>query len=439
MNELFSRPLKTRVTGLLLPLLILGSAFDAVPAAAQIEVEAASRAASVDAAAGARLVTAPPVALSPLSVSPAMAASVFSPSPSLTAAPAFTAGAARPVSAAAADAAAPAVPAAAAPPASDTAAAAAPASAPSSIRRGSKRRAAALARLKDIAEASSQEVARKFEAAGVAAPLMEKLGKGTPIQDPRTLPLKKYVTTSLPAAPAQVDFSKPVKQWGMMLNDKIGDCTVASCGHLELQWTANAGKPVTIPDSAILNAYEAFGYRPGDASTDNGAQLMKVLKYWRKTGIDGHKIGAFASIDPANFDLLRSAINIFGGGSLGIAMPVSAQKQDVWDVPAGGTTGDGAPGSWGGHAVSIAGYTPQGLVIVTWGGLKLMTWNFVKTYVDEAYAIISSDFLKDGKTPNNGLDIAALKSDLKEVTTETKAAGAKGPKKPKRKNPKNKN
>jgi hypothetical protein len=44
-----------------------------------------------------------------------------------------------------------------------------------------------------------------------------------------------------------------------------------------------------------------------------------------------------------------------------------------------------------------------------------MTWSFWERYVDEAYALISPDFLEGGKTPN-GLDLASLKADLALVT-----------------------
>jgi hypothetical protein len=245
-----------------------------------------------------------------------------------------------------------------------------------------------------------------------------KLGRKAAAHDPRTLSLSKYILPELPAAPSEVDFSDKVTKWGMMLNDKIGDCTVAACAHQIQQWTAATGKEQTPSDDSILSAYEAVsGYRPEHPETDGGAEVLDVLKYWRKLGIADHKIGAFASVDPSNFDHVRAAVWIFGSAYLGLNLPKSAQKQDVWDVPAGGAIGPGEPGSWGGHAVEVAGYSPKGVFVVTWGALKLMTWDFFKTYCAEAYAIISQDFLADGKTPNNGFDTKTLEDDLKMVTS----------------------
>lgn len=288
-------------------------------------------------------------------------------------------------------------------------------------RRAASSRKATKAARAQLAAMAQAPVSGQFDGAGApgsAAPFIGKLGRKASTPDSRTLQLSKYIKPrAVDNTPDTADFSKPVKNWGMMLNDNIGDCTVAACGHQIQQWTANAGTQKTPSDASILKAYEAVsGYVPNDPSTDRGADMLNVLKYWRKTGISGDKIGAFASVSPSNFDHIKTAVWTFGSAYLGLAMPVSAQKQDVWDVPAGGATGDGAPGSWGGHAVEIAGYGPQGVLIVTWGALKWMTWDFLKTYGDEAYAIISKDFLQNGKTPNNGLDLAALKADLAQVT-----------------------
>ena len=48
------------------------------------------------------------------------------------------------------------------------------------------------------------------------------------------------------------------------------------------------------------------------------------------------------------------------------------------------------------------------------GALKSMSWQFYATYADEAYAVLSTDFLKAGKTPE-GFDLAQLKADLADI------------------------
>ncbi len=409
-------------------LAVLGLSLAVLPGAASAQMEAAERAeapafAPTPAAASTLAAPALAPALAPIS-SPALSAAA-APAPAL-AAPASISAAAAPVSAA---------------PTASASAVAAPAS--SDDRAPNAPRAAKPhSRGANAGRSSAPSAREQLEAAARAGGIFDgalsgeardgRLGRTPSKNDPRNLLLAKYLPNDLSGVPAQANLSTPVKNWGMMLNDTIGDCTVAACGHQIQQWTANAGTEKTPTDQAILKAYEAVsGYRPGNPQTDAGADMLTVLKYWRKTGISGDKIGAFTFVDPANFDHVRAATWLFGGTYLGLAMPVSAQKQQVWDVPQGGAVGDGAPGSWGGHAVLIAGYSPEGLLVVTWGQLKLMTWDFLKTYAQEAYAIVSKDFLNGkGQTPNAGLDLAALNADLKTVADTPPAPdSAQGPRK----------
>ncbi|HVS73101.1 MAG TPA: hypothetical protein VHQ47_17735 [Phycisphaerae bacterium] len=261
------------------------------------------------------------------------------------------------------------------------------------------------------------------------AALKVKLGKLAPKADPRTLRLAKYIGPALPPPPDAVDNAAVVEKvlgggnWGVMENDAIGDCTIAAAAHLTQAWTAAAGKIQTIADVDIVRAYSAVsGYNPKTGANDNGAVEIEVLNYWRRKGIGGHKICGYARLDPANNQHVRQAVAIFDGCYIGLALPVSAQHQmgadggdDVWDVPAGGPTGEGRPGSWGGHAVCVVGYDAEGLTIVTWGQTKRMTWNFWTAYCDESYAILSADMLVEGKSPA-GIDAAQLAADLKAVT-----------------------
>ena len=138
----------------------------------------------------------------------------------------------------------------------------------------------------------------------------------------------------------------------MMDNDSVGDCTCACAGHMVQTWTANCGNQVIIPDAAILSAYEAVsGYRPGQPSTDVGATCEDVLAYWKNTGIGGHVIVGYASVDLTDKSEVEDSVYLFGGTYLGINMPISAQDQTgpglVWDVPPGGPRGNVRSGELG--------------------------------------------------------------------------------------------
>jgi len=248
-----------------------------------------------------------------------------------------------------------------------------------------------------------------------------KLGKQVARHDPRTLLLASYVTHALPTPPPAFDLTTKVKAWGMMENDQIGDCTCAAAGHLLMEWTANAGKKMFTPtDKQVVAAYSAItGYNPTTGANDNGAVEIDVLNYWRQTGIAGHKIGAYVALEPSNHNHIMDSVFIFEGCYIGLQLPISAQAQtqnhQVWSVPPGGPSGDGKPGSWGGHAVPVVAYDSRGVTVVTWGDLQRMTWSFWETYCEEAYAILSNDYLTNKKTSPQGFKLDQLQADLHDL------------------------
>jgi hypothetical protein len=256
-------------------------------------------------------------------------------------------------------------------------------------------------------------------------PLKLKLGKQPARHDPRTLLFATYVTAAMPAPPPNLNLTTKMKvPWGMMDNAQVGDCTCAAAGHLMMEWTSNAQSKIFTPsDAQIIAAYSAItGYNPKTGANDNGAQEIDVLNYWRQTGIAGHKIQAYVALEPSNHTHIIDGTWIFGGSYIGLALPKSAQSQtsnkQIWSVPPGGPVGDGAPGSWGGHAVPVVAYDSRSLTVVTWGTLQTMTWGFWAAYCDEAYAILSPDFLKQkgrqSVTPD-GFNLAQLQEDLADL------------------------
>lgn len=252
-----------------------------------------------------------------------------------------------------------------------------------------------------------------------------KLGKSMPKFDKRTLKLHKY-TTQMAPPPNNAGYIDKVRDWGMMLNDNVGDCTCATAGHDILQWSTYAGKPFKPTDQEILRAYQAVsGYNPNDPNSDVGANVLDVLKYWRKTGIGGHKITAFMSVNPKDRTEIMQAVQLFGNCYIGVGLPISAQDtingengNPVWSVPSTGANGDGAPYSWGGHAIPIVGYGAdthenKGVEVVTWGQLYDVTWGFLQLYCDEAFAILSPDWFDvlSGNSPS-GFNSQQLLADL---------------------------
>lgn len=238
-----------------------------------------------------------------------------------------------------------------------------------------------------------------------------KLGRKAIKTDSRTLALGKYLTPSLPAPPPTADWTKGITSWGMMLNNTLGDCTIAGVAHAVQVWTANNGKMTTVPDPTVESYYEKWdGYNPANPSTDNGGVELDVLNDWKQQGFAGNTLTAFADPKVANLTEIHQAIQLFGGVYIGLSLPLTAQTQDVWDVVAKGGA-KAKPGSWGGHCVFVPKYDAKTFTCITWGQLKTMTVAFWNKYCDEAHALLSPDWLSTKGSPA-GFDMAQLQADL---------------------------
>ncbi len=241
-----------------------------------------------------------------------------------------------------------------------------------------------------------------------------RLGRKAIKTDSRTLAFGDYLTPALPPPPPTADWTKDVTDWGAMLNDSLGDCTIAGAAHAVQVWTANAGQMVTIPNATVERYYELWdGYVPGNPATDAGGIELDVLNRWQKQGFAGNSLMAFVDPKPANLVQIRQSIALFGGVYIGLALPLTAQTQDVWDVaPRGGAKAK--PGSWGGHCVFVPKYDEHGFTCITWGQLKTMTLAFWNKYCDEAHTLLGQDWLAANAAPS-GFDQAQLEADLKEI------------------------
>jgi len=244
--------------------------------------------------------------------------------------------------------------------------------------------------------------------------MTRRLGKQPPRHDRRTLMFSAYVDPhALPAPPPARDWTHAAApDFGMMANDQIGDCTCAAAGHLMQLWTANNGSEFTPTDAQIVAAYaDVAGYNPAYPDTDQGAVELDVLRYWRTHGIAGRKIGAFAKVEPASRTHVEAAINLLGGLYVGCALPERAQNQTIWEVPTIRTAED-KPGSWGGHAMAVAAYSRTGVVFITWGAIKVASWEWFLTYCDEAWAVLDDEWVSGARPAPNGFNLDALKVDL---------------------------
>ncbi|HEV2353215.1 MAG TPA: hypothetical protein VGR89_03185 [Puia sp.] len=245
--------------------------------------------------------------------------------------------------------------------------------------------------------------------------------------------------TALPAPPVVVDYSTriPADGWGMCMNgpdpanppqipDGIGDCTFAEATHDTLAQSIYAGDvPVTIPNSSLLTGYHAVGgYVLGEPSTDNGCVIQQVLSYRRKTGLldsngNLHKILAFGQLKNLdNFAMVKTALYIFGSIDIGVNFPSAAMTQFDEGLPWAPVRGDSIEG---GHCVCVQRFDPtvsDGYIkVVTWGQEQAVRLSWWDAYVEEAWCIITQDWLSTVSDETlNGLDLAQLNTDLGQMT-----------------------
>lgn len=221
------------------------------------------------------------------------------------------------------------------------------------------------------------------------------------------------------APPASVDYSgfNPI---GMLGNDAAGDCVEAGCGHVvEQQTFYGQGSEYQVSTQQAISMYSQItGYNPADPNTDQGTIIQDGLNYMLKTGIGGHKIAAFAQLDPTNMDEVKTAVAEFGTVVIGMAFPNTAMDQfnagQPWDVVPGASIE-------GGHCVTVVGYSGSYLLVVTWGKVIKMTYAFWNEYVakqgGEAWAVVDQEWVNKstGKDPE-GVDLAAFGAQFTALT-----------------------
>ena len=124
-----------------------------------------------------------------------------------------------------------------------------------------------------------------------------------------------------------------------------------------------------------------------------------------------HKISAFIEVDPRNTDDVKRTINDCGVAYIGFnvpqyIVPANAPPPAVWDVESTKAN------IVGGHAVVLAGYTPTGARVISWGQYYTMTWAFFAKYVDECYAIADTTWINAGGQTPGGLTMAQLQQQM---------------------------
>lgn len=233
-------------------------------------------------------------------------------------------------------------------------------------------------------------------------PFEFKLGRG-PVVRPALACLHTYFDgVGLPVAPDMCEWAMKI-QYPLALNGTYGDCVIA--GHVHLSQAVaqeNGGTYVYPGDPAVQTEYFAL-----TGGADTGLVESSFLATARQTPVLGSQVDVFCPFDHTNLNEVKSVINAFGGAFLGVALPQSAEQQ----FPGNWTVVPGSP-ILGGHCVVAIGYDANGVYIVTWGQVVQVTWEWFTTYVEEAYAVLYTEQVQQGRGPLENLDIDQLRTDI---------------------------
>jgi hypothetical protein len=240
-----------------------------------------------------------------------------------------------------------------------------------------------------------------------------RLGKKAACRHPNTLTLGKYITPILPFLKTSIAWERKVTNWSMLGNDNYGDCVEAAAGNALMTETSQSGTQISPTTSQILQDYTNItGFNPSDPTTDNGTTMVDALAYYVKSGITGRKIIAWASVKiDSNLWEFKQAISLFGTVLVGFNFPQSAMDQfdagQPWAI-------NSASALVGGHCVAVSEYNPTQIICNTWAALQPCSLGFFPYYADEAYVLITQDWINKIKNlAPSGLNINVLENDAK--------------------------
>jgi hypothetical protein len=230
------------------------------------------------------------------------------------------------------------------------------------------------------------------------------------------IPLKfsSYIKRDkVPAVPPQfghVHVSNPMGGWGMLGNDRYGDCTIAGIAHGQMVWdwaSASAIPPFT--DNQIVSQYMTL-----TGGADNGLDPVSVAQWWQQSGLTDshgkvHKVRSFTAVEQVSQAI--EAAYLFGFSGLAIQMPHSAEQQFINGEPWSDTSGDPQPNE--GHFVPLVGRNSAGnLMVVTWGRLHAATPEWMDKYFVGSVAYTSQEYMMASGLSPEGFNFDQLDADM---------------------------
>jgi hypothetical protein len=230
------------------------------------------------------------------------------------------------------------------------------------------------------------------------------------------LDLEKYIADPTIVVPSTL--ARPADatgyQYGMLDNDTYGDCVAAAAYHMQETFRLKENiQPHPWLAATCLAWYFAVNQvppGPPGSSSDQGTDPSTAMQYWQTTGLPGHKLAGFGALQ-SNSANIKRAIWEFGAVMFAVALPVTAQSQGVhWRYVT--NSGDGSPGSWGGHGICGDSFTEDLLGFISWGEQGDMDNEFWATYGEQILVPLSVDQISKGGVGPAGFDFSAMQKDL---------------------------
>lgn len=225
-----------------------------------------------------------------------------------------------------------------------------------------------------------------------------------------------YLVEPFPTPPASADVTGGISPvgWGMLGNgpdptltlnggSPVGDCYFAARQHVRMAKAAVRGTLTTEPwetSNQLVAEYLAY-----DNGVDEGVVIADALQANYLSG----KIRGYAKLDITNRAELYGGMIAGHGVLLGVMLPSDAETQfeagQEWHV-------SGPPDPNDGHVVSLVTYDDIAKTrgVVTWSKLWICTLDFITTYADEAYLVMTDE--------DEGWDWNAIDADLRTLGGE---------------------
>lgn len=240
-----------------------------------------------------------------------------------------------------------------------------------------------------------------------------KLGRLPKKQDRRNIQFRDIFNLStMPSRPAGRDWSMRDGVdlgYPMLGNNTKGDCAYASIAHEAITQSGQRGEPIVVTEEQVVGRYL------GDTGSDDGAVMLDVVKSIVRSPMGAVAFDAFVEVDSKDDDAYLAAQEFFGGVWSGWDLPLAWQGADEWTAGPS-LSGQWAPRSWGGHAMTNPCYSPGGGTLVTWTQRVAVSHEARRRYCVEAYALFSrSLWLGVQEHCPAGLDLQKLRDLLTAV------------------------